>query len=325
MLLDATMAATAGIGRRAYRVAGLLALGMLIAMALRSNCLPAKSTLTVNSFPFNSKQAELETAFADDGTFVFCSSNKGTALASGDVMDMYWSKYDPVDKSFTTPVNMGPMLNSVPNAIAKSTGRDIEPWISPDGQRLYFHSDRPEPGQKTNDNIFLSVKGTDGEWSVPKALPEEINSGHGEHCAMELRDGKTFCFSSMRPGGYGMGDIWCAPILGTGLFGKAYNLGPGVNTEKHEYHFAQHPTEGHAILSRNREMWVTKPDGSSSEWLPATLLPLLNEVGQKNLCPSWTPDGKTILWFSDRPDMLTPGSDPGLGSTDIVFADYKVL
>lgn len=54
-------------------------------------------------------------------------------------------------------------------------------------------------------------------------------------------DGHTLVFTSLRPGGYGMGDLYVSTRRG-GEWTPARNLGPHVNTADDEYH----PT-----LSRN--------------------------------------------------------------------------
>jgi Tol biopolymer transport system component len=56
-------------------------------------------------------------------------------------------------------------------------------------------------------------------------------------------DGKTLLFTSLRPGGFGLGDLYVSHKT-NGQWSPARNLGPSVNTAADEYH----PT-----LSRNKQ------------------------------------------------------------------------
>jgi len=302
----------------------------------------------ITPFPFNTIKTEQEMAFADDGTMVFCSANPDTAVAADDELDIYTSQYNAVTRTFSEAVNMGLGINSAPDPTNPlRNGLDIEPYISPDGNRLYFRSNRLAPtpdacapsallaplgptcvpnfhtGGLDTTLLFLSVKGADGTWSTPEPLPAPINTGSGEHCVMELRDGETLCFSSLRPGGFGGMDVWCAPVLEHGkAYGTPVNVGPGVNTAGMEFHFAQHPTNGHVSFTRidatgETDIWNAQPDGEGG-WLPATRL-AINTPGAMDACPAWAPGGKTLFWFSMRADLSIPGAEPL--TMDIFSAD----
>lgn len=187
------------------------------------------------------------------------------------------------------------------------TYSDIDPFLSPDGQRLYFSSIRPVDGVMYGDIDLWMVERTAHGWSEPIHLGPEVNSpgadelypsasadgtlyfasgplfpqpgrhfeiysaeregdgfaprqplgpgvntqpvaGGGLQDAWEFNpeisvDGKTLVFASLRPGGYGLGDLYVSH-LEHGEWSAARNLGPLVNTAADEYH----PT-----LSRNRQ------------------------------------------------------------------------
>ena len=54
------------------------------------------------------------------------------------------------------------------------------------------------------------------------------------------RDGTLLLFTSLRPGGHGLGDLYVSRLV-RGVWTPAKNLGPGVNTAADEYH----PTLSH--------------------------------------------------------------------------------
>ena len=186
------------------------------------------------------------------------------------------------------------------------TYSDIDPFISPNGQRLYFSSIRPVNGVTRGDIDLWMVERTPTGWGEPIRLGPEVNSpddelypsadasgtlyfasgplfpqpgkhwdiysaeragdgfaprqalspainttpvaGGGLQDAWEFNpeitvDGRTLLFTSLRPGGYGFGDLYVSNLV-NGEWTPARNLGPLVNTASDEFH----PT-----LSRNRQ------------------------------------------------------------------------
>ena len=181
---------------------------------------------------------------------------------------------------------------------------DIDPFISPDGQRLYFSSIRPVDGVMHGDIDLWMVERTPHGWSEPVHLGPEVNApgvdelypsasadgtlyfasgplfpqagrhfdiyraerrgdgfaprealgggvntlpveGGGLQDAWEFNpeislDGRTLVFASLRPQGYGLGDLYVSH-LEQGEWSAARNLGPLVNTAADEYH----PTVSH--------------------------------------------------------------------------------
>jgi len=99
--------------------------------------------------------------------------------------------------------------------------------LSPDGQTLYLY--------RTNDNgdIYQSHL-TDNKWAKPKPMGKNINSVGKESSITVSADGKTYYFTSDRPGGYGMGDIYMTTCDDKGKWSAPKNLGPVINTQYDE-------------------------------------------------------------------------------------------
>lgn len=193
---------------------------------------------------------------------------------------------------------------------------DIDPFLSPDGRRLYFSSIRPVDGAPRGDIDLWMVERTADGWGAPVHLGPEVNSpttdelyasadargtlyfasgpffpqpgrhfdiyraeragdgfaarealGPGVNTvpsptdvwlqdAWEFNpeisvDGRTLVFTSLRPGGFGLGDLYASTLQG-GEWTPARNLGPLVNSAADEYH----PT-----LSRNgRDLYFVRRD-----------------------------------------------------------------
>jgi Tol biopolymer transport system component len=72
------------------------------------------------------------------------------------------------------------------------------PLISPDESMLIFWS--PQLGGLGSTDLFICYRQTDGSWSKPKGLPAPINSPFTEIAPAFSPDGKTFYWTSERPG-----------------------------------------------------------------------------------------------------------------------------
>ncbi|MFQ6093571.1 MAG: dockerin type I domain-containing protein [bacterium] len=101
------------------------------------------------------------------------------------------------------------------------------PFISPDGQKLYYAA--PHPPDK---DIWVSTW-TDSGWSEGVMLPPPVNTPFEETEPGISLDGQRLYFSSDRPGGEGSNDIWVARWNGT-AWDSVTNLGPPVNTSFYE-------------------------------------------------------------------------------------------
>ena len=163
--------------------------------------------------PINTMWAEGELSFADDGTMVYCSAREDLAVAPGDPRDLYVATFNPATGSWDTPVNMGIPVNCAPATEVDPLrlGDDREPWITADGNTIYFKSDRLATSSPRNASDLFVTHRVNGKWTTPELIPYAISTDAGnEHCPAILQDGQTLCFASRREGGYGGSDIWCS-------------------------------------------------------------------------------------------------------------------
>jgi YHS domain-containing protein len=120
-----------------------------------------------------------------------------------------WGKAKPIEGEINTPKH------------------DACVGLSPDGETMFIY--------RSNENLiggdlYESVK-MDGKWTVPVRMSDNINNENTiEPSASLSLDGRTFYFSSNRPGGYGGFDIYRVVKLPNGEWSLAKNLGPSINT-----------------------------------------------------------------------------------------------
>lgn len=101
--------------------------------------------------------------------------------------------------------------------------------LSKDGRQLYFARCNSPDGYGSCD-IFVADLRADSTWGDVKNLGPNINSlGWDSHPSLS-HSGDTLFFASDRMGGFGFSDIYFSVRNKDGLWQKAKNLGPIVNT-----------------------------------------------------------------------------------------------
>ncbi len=148
-----------------------------------------------------------ETAYFARGTGFFPQSRKATILESR-LVDGAWT--EPVPASFS------------------GTYPDIDPWVSPDGESLYFSSIRPVDGAEVGDAEVWRVDRTGDGWGEPVHVAA-VGSDGDELGASVSADGVLW-FASDRPGGAGGWDLYTAAPDGDGFAAptSAANINTGI-------------------------------------------------------------------------------------------------
>lgn len=176
-------------------------------------------------------------------------------------------------------------------------GNDGEPFFSPDGQRLYFNSDRPNPLQKSEgkENIWY-VESTAKGWSEAAPVDQVINQ-MSMHWQFSVDKKGNIYFASDNAGGFGMQDIYCSELI-DGKYQKPENLGERINTDKGDMTPYISPHGDYLIYCSGLELYISfkEKDGT---WGNAKSLGTPVNTGFE-LCPIVTPDGKYLIFLSGR-------------------------
>jgi len=121
--------------------------------------------------------------------------------------------------------------------------------LSPDGKVMYFASDRP--GGFGGTDIYRSVKGEDGRWSMPENLGDKINTeGNEMFPYYDAKGGYLFYSSNGLPGLGGL-DIFVSKVRRDGSLTKPVNLGSPINSNKDDFSFVYND-KGSGYISSNR-------------------------------------------------------------------------
>jgi hypothetical protein len=174
--------------------------------------------------PVNSSSDDFSEDISANGLELYFGSNR----PGGSGYDIWVAKRTTIEDAWTTPVNLGPQVNS--------SAAEGCPAISDDGLELYFWSTRPS-GYGSYD-IWVSRRTTiEDEWSTAVHLGATINSSAADLCTDVSPDGLSLIFVSARSGGYGgsIGDLWLTrrPTIND-PWGPSVNLGPILNGSSNE-------------------------------------------------------------------------------------------
>lgn len=219
---------------------------------------------------------------------------------------------------------------------------DADPFITSDGSRLFFISNRPVAGKSTTDLDIWVVKKTQAGWSDPENVGAPINSPGAEWYPTVAANG-TIYFGSDREGGKGRTDIYRARLV-DGKYAAAENLGDAINTQFNEFEPLIAPDESFLIfmsggraegrggfdlyISYNRNGNWTKPENLGDK---------INSSGNE-YSPTISPDGKYFFWTSTRgfadktlakrqnyQELMNRLRSPGNGLGDIYQIDLSAL
>ncbi|HOJ77850.1 MAG TPA: hypothetical protein PL158_07095 [Bacillota bacterium] len=174
---------------------------------------------------------------------------------------------------------------------------DVDPFVAPDGSKLYFVSQRPDTVDndipKHDFDIWVVDLLEDG-WGEPQKLGQIINNKSNQFYPTVSRSG-TLYFSSMNEGTFGVHDIYCSYLI-NGEYTEPVNLGAKINTSDNDYEPFIDPDERYLIFCRNDDLYISFND--NGVWTEARSLgPKVNTVVKEGK-PYVSTDGKYLYFTS---------------------------
>lgn len=178
-----------------------------------------------------------------------------------------------------------------------------DPFLSPDGDRLYYISNyrEDEDSERGDIDIWYSERQADGRsWSAPINAGRQINSVENEYYISFNQQGTMYFATNY----YDKGnfDIYRSAFK-NGSFQPAEKLGPAVNTGAYEADVFVAPDESYLIFAAGRDSNIGLGDlyisfRKNGKWTQSKNMgPLVNSA-QHELCPFVTYDGKYLLYTS---------------------------
>jgi Tol biopolymer transport system component len=182
--------------------------------------------------PFSGRYSDIDPCLSPSGDrLYFASIRPVDGAVRGDV-DLW--VVERAGGGWGEPVRLGPAVNTPAD--------ELYPSVAADGT-LYFASGPAAPRPGEHFDIYQAAR-RGGDFAPRVRMGGAINTvparGGGPQDAWEFNpeisaDGKTLVFTSLRPGGHGLGDLYVSHRR-SGGWTPARNLGPVVNTAADEYH-----------------------------------------------------------------------------------------
>ena len=182
---------------------------------------------------------------------------------------------------------------------------DIEPFLSPDGSKLFFASNRPPNNDTTRSdyNIWYVTKDTSG-WANPTALPEIINTSSDEFFPSVSSNGNLY-FTATRDVGAGKEDIFLSRYINN-MYTEPEPLDTLVNSKTYEFNAFISPDEEMLVFSSygraddigGGDLYFSRKD-SSGKWIQAINLGKEINSNRLDYCP-FVDFTNNILYFSSN-------------------------
>lgn len=255
--------------------------------------------------------AERDLAMTPDGTEIYFTSVLGAGFNFSAIV-----KVRQVDGRWGDP------------EVAAFSGRfkDLEPTISPDGQRFFFVSTRPLSGSTDileNEDIWVMHR-QDDVWTEPQNLGSPINTEQAEFFPSIARNGSVYF---TRRSEDRTEAIYRSRWL-DGAFEEPERLGPEVNAAPTQFNAFVDPDERYLIVcSWGREDSLGGVDyyvvfrSQEDSWSgPINLGESINTAIGQEWSPYVSPDGKYFFFMSSQSTF-----DDQDRQTPLIYEDLQTL
>lgn len=191
--------------------------------------------------------------------------------------------------------------------------KDLEPFLSPDGLKLFFASNRKnntsDEIKKDMDIWYVTRKSLSSDWSEPINIGSNVNTNADEFYPSVTEKGDLFFTAEYKENTTGKEDIYVSRLV-NGEYTKPVALNSGVNSEKYEFNAFVAPDESFILFtSYGRKDDLGRGDlymsekGKNNDWLPATHLANINS-NRLDYCPFVDIQNNT-LYFTSNPSAIS--------------------
>jgi hypothetical protein len=169
--------------------------------------------------------------------------------------------------------------------------------------------------------IPVSTAVTFGEWSTPVNVGPPLNTAYNDNYAVLSRDELTIYFTSDRPGGLGLEDLWFATRASVDSpWGEPQNMGAPINSSVADSLPFLSPNEHVMYFHSTRDggcgqgdIWMTRRQNKHSDWEEPTNLGCVLNTAAVEIAPAFFEDPETeqawLFYGSNRPG--------GIGDFDV--------
>ena len=195
--------------------------------------------------PINSDGHDACSSISNDGMTMFLYRNDPALGRGGEI---FMAKKSASGKWKTPEIMLKPI---------NTTYYEDGGCLSPDGNLLYFISERP--GGQGRGDIWVSKKASEG-WADPVNMGSLINTPYDENGLYLTPDGKTLFFCSNGPASMGAHDIFRTNMGADGKWSAPVNMGYPINSVAIESKFVLTQDKKTAYIASVRDSGIGERD-----------------------------------------------------------------
>ena len=184
--------------------------------------------------------------------------HEGSAVLSGDGNTIFFTKMDPTNRNETKIYASRKFNNTwlepfeMDDHINMDGFRALTPFLSPNGERLYFSSNRPG-GEGGLDLWYVKITQS-GQTGKPVNLGNRINTSGDEFAPFYHEMSQTLFYSSDGHIGFGGQDIFFNHYDSeTDVFGQTTNAGAPINSSADDSYYVADETLENGFVTSNRD------------------------------------------------------------------------
>lgn len=243
----------------------------------------------------NSAAGDLEVSISKNGLSLYIASSR-----SGN-FDLWVAQRASLDDPWGPPQNLGSTINT--------PAREQAPFLSLDGHRLYFFSDRP--GGFGGTDLYVvrrRNKRDDFGWQIPVNLGDGVNTSANETVPVLFEnDAARTTILYFGSNVTGSPDIYASTLQADGSFGPAAAVAE-LNSPRRDAMVAVRRDGLELFLASDRpgptpgpfDLWIATRAGTSDPWsAPVNLGPVVNSAADDSR-GSLSFDGTTLYMESNR-------------------------
>ncbi len=192
--------------------------------------------------------------------------------------------------------------------IAPFSGKyyDLEASFAPDGNALYFSSNRPKNDSTTMQDFDIwKTEKINGIWQSPINLGTTVNSDKDEYYPSITNDGSIY-FTAAYPHSKGKEDIWKSAFI-NGAYSTPINLPDAINSDKYEFNAFILPDESAIIFTScgrkdelgGCDLYISKKD-KQGEWQMAKNAGATINSSSLDFCPFISADRQFFVFTSNH-------------------------
>ncbi|MGV3609477.1 MAG: hypothetical protein ACO1N0_00915 [Fluviicola sp.] len=190
----------------------------------------------------------------------------------------------------------------------------MEPFLSDDGLRLYFASDRPQKGKKESEKNFdlwyVERKRETLAWSEPINLGKAVNSENNEFYPTLSKNNNLY-FTMDAKTGKGKDDIYCCVWNGK-KYAPPVLLNDNINSSGYEFNAFISRDERFLLYTKynapdgqgSGDLYIARKDQNGAWQKPENLGEIINTPFME-YCPFYEENTQTLYFTSKRNNLVS--------------------